>query len=603
MEKELLETRIKIENLEMEVAEMETALSQMSETTESLKSSMDTVTFERDELEGKVLTLTKELELARALAEENEAIAAEAQAEFQKGHAEEKEEEVKLLERSIEELECTINVLEQKVDFVKGEAERQRLQREELELELLGVKEQMHTMENNDSDVKRCLAEKEKNLQEALQRLQLLEKEIASRDAEISQCKAHISELNLHAEAQASEYKQKFKALEAMVELVKLEAPATSSSSNKLERNASKPRGSGSPFKCIGLGLVQQIKSERDEELTAGRQRIEELEALASSRQKEIFMLKARLAATESMTHDVIRDLLGVKLNMKSYANLMDNQQLHSVMEAAQHQNVKAEVKEQEIVNLKQQINEFVKERNGWLEEIERKQAEMMAAHVALEKLRQHDQLLATENEMLKMENANHKKRVVELELEVKKLSGQQNIQQRIHHHAKIKEENNLLRCQNEDLSIKLRKTEAILSRVKEELAQFRAANGRNPYINFDEEHQLEKRLKETEEERLQLAQKLLGLCTTVLKAAGITQPTSEISPSAAEAALEQLENRVICLERELQDVKLKNRISEERIRLSELRPQSATASSRADDNYQVRNGASQPQFLSPFDR
>lgn len=31
-------------------------------------------------------------------------------------------------------------------------------------------------------------------------------------------------------------------------------------------------------------------------------------------------MLKARLAATESMTHDVIRDLLGVKLNMKNYA-------------------------------------------------------------------------------------------------------------------------------------------------------------------------------------------------------------------------------------------------------------------------------------------
>lgn len=176
------------------------------------------------------------------------------------------------------------------------------------------------------------------------------------------------------------------------------------------------------------------------------------------------------------------------------------------------------------------------------------------------------------------MENGNHKKRVMELEVEVKKLSGQQNIQQRIHHHAKIKarncyktlnpltstislcttrfswnlgissnlfsqEENNSLRCQNEDLSIKLHKTEAILSRVKEELAQFRLANGRNPYINFDEEQQLNKKLKvsvkevnlfpheailvsnrhvylkqETEEERLQLAQKLLGLCTTVLR-------------------------------------------------------------------------------------
>lgn len=121
---------------------------------------------------------------------------------------------------------------------------------------------------------------------------------------------------------------------------------------------------------------------------------------------------------------------------------------------------------------------------------------------------------------------------------------------------AMSQEENNSLRCQNEDLSFRLRKTEAILSRVKEELAQYRAANGRNLHIDFDEEQQLDKKLKvsnldyyktkvysckaskhahththtlgpsnggiylkqETEEERLQLAQKLLGLCTTVLK-------------------------------------------------------------------------------------
>lgn len=73
-----------------------------------------------------------------------------------------------------------------------------------------------------------------------------------------------------------------------MAEQVKSEVPApssTSSSSSKIERNPSKPRGSGSPFKCIGLGLVQQIKSEKDEELT---QKIAELEALAASRQKEV---------------------------------------------------------------------------------------------------------------------------------------------------------------------------------------------------------------------------------------------------------------------------------------------------------------------------
>lgn len=79
MEKELIEAKIKIENLELEVAEMETALAKMDKTTESLKSKLDTVTCQSDELEGKVLTLTKELEIAQALAEENEGMAIEAQ--------------------------------------------------------------------------------------------------------------------------------------------------------------------------------------------------------------------------------------------------------------------------------------------------------------------------------------------------------------------------------------------------------------------------------------------------------------------------------------------------------------------------------------------
>lgn len=38
-----------------------------------------------------------------------------------------------------------------------------------------------------------------------------------------------------------------------------------------------------------------------------------------------------------------------------------------------------------------------------WIEEIERKQAEMVAAQIALEKLRQRDHLLTTENEMIKV--------------------------------------------------------------------------------------------------------------------------------------------------------------------------------------------------------
>lgn len=42
---------------------------------------------------------------------------------------------------------------------------------------------------------------------------------------------------------------------------------------------------------------------------------------------------------------------------------------------------------------------------NRWLQEVDRKQAELVAAQISLEKLRQRDQSLKTENEILKVEN------------------------------------------------------------------------------------------------------------------------------------------------------------------------------------------------------
>nr|KJB32406.1 hypothetical protein B456_005G239700 [Gossypium raimondii] len=605
LEDELTERKKITESLEVEISEMNNALSEMKDTIEFLSSNLNEVSCERDELHMEVLSLEEKLRKAQAEAKQSEAIAMEAQqmAESKKTYAEEKEAEVKLLERSVEELECTINVLENKVDIIKGEAERQRLQREELESELDAIKVQMQNVKNADADMKRCLDEKTKDLQQALDQIQILETDISDKDREIAQCITHISELNVHAEAQAKEYKQKFKALEAMAEQVKPEGYASnaqSHSSNKLEKNMAKPRGSGSPFKCIGLGLAQQMKLEKDEDLTAARLRIEELESLAANRQKEIFSLNARLAAAESMTHDVIRDLLGVKLDMTNYVSLLDNQQVQKITEKARLDNLESQVKDHEVVKLKQQLNEFVEERQGWLEEIDRKQAELTAVQVALENVRQRDQLLKTEKEMLKMENVNYKKKVLELEGEVKKLSGQQNLQQRIHHHAKIKEENNMLKIQNEELGVKLRRTEVVLSRVREELSHYRASIGKSPCINFDEEQCLNNKLRESDEDRVQLAHKLLALCTSVLKAAGITMPISDICPAAAEEALEQLQNKVISLERELQSLTLKNKIYSERNRLSELMPQtSPPASARTDENCHTPKRP----FLSTLDR
>ncbi|GAB2250392.1 hypothetical protein Droror1_Dr00016642 [Drosera rotundifolia] len=598
IENELTEKRKVIDTLETELCAMEKNLDQVSNLNESLKSSLDEVTCERHQL----LVMEKKLETALALAEQNEAMAVEAQqiAASRSTYAEEKEEEVHLLERSVQELDSTINVLENKVDILKGEAERHRLQNEELQMELHSLKDQLQNVNDADADIKRHSDEKENNLQDALKQIHSLENDLANKNTEIAQCKAHISELNLHAEAQACEYKKKFKELEAMAEQAKAEDSASRGrtlSCSKLEKNATRSRGSSSPFKCIGLGLAQQLKFEKDEELSADRQRVEELEALAASRQKEIFTLNARLAAAESMTHDVIRDLLRVKLDMSSYMSLLNSQQAVKTAEKSQFDTVASQAREEEVNKLTKQLNEFIEERKEWLEEIDKRQAELTAAHIMLEKLQQRDRLLTAENEILKKETAKHKQKEMELEGEVKRLSGQQNLQQRIHHHAKIKEENNQLKAQNDELSVRLRRAEAILSRAREELARSRSCSVRSPYVIFDEEQRLKAKLQECEDERLHLAQELLGLCTKILKAAGITKPVPEVNLSLAEEALEQLVRRVDTLERELEDLNLKHKIAGERLRLSAIESRSVPLSPMKENSYQSPRRMSKPPY------
>lgn len=72
---------------------------------------------------------------------------------------------------------------------------------------------------------------------------------------------------------------------------VKTDMPYSTSTvptSEKIEKTSTRTRGSSSPFRCIS-NLVQQMNQEKDQELSVARLRVEELEALAASRQKEVF--------------------------------------------------------------------------------------------------------------------------------------------------------------------------------------------------------------------------------------------------------------------------------------------------------------------------
>ncbi|KAH0926931.1 hypothetical protein HID58_019187 [Brassica napus] len=594
LEEELIQTKKVSESMEMELFNLRNALRQLNDKVESTQSKLDETIDERDNLQDEVLYVTEELGKMKAEAKELEVRIIEAQeiAESRKMYADQREEEVKLLEGSVEQLEYTIDALENKVNVIKDEAERQRLQREELETELHTIRQQMESVRNADEEMKRILDEKHMDLQEAQKHIEALERKTANQMTEITQLSAHISELNMHAEAQAREYMHKVKELEAMAEQVKPEIHVSHAVDSSLSKGSGKPRGSGSPFRCIGLGLAQQMRSEKDEELAAARQRVEELETVVATKQKEIFLLNSKLAKVDSMTHDITRVMLGLKQNC---ASLLDSQQVSKIAEMLQRYSSDSRETDFEVSQLKRQLSEYNEEKQGWLEEIEGKQTDLVTAQIELEEHRQHEQLLKKENEFLKKENVSHKRKLMELEGEVEKLSSQQKPEWRT--------QNNVLKLQLDELNLKLRRADVNISRAKEELAWYRASTGKNQHSNIEKMHHLSTKLKESEEERMQLGKQLLCLSTSILKAAGVTgEDITDINPEVAEEALEQIKTKVGLLESELDHFRLKGKTKSRRSRNPE-RAMPSMPSPRRRSWSQSPRKMSQVPFFTSLDR
>ncbi|XP_050921281.1 kinesin-like protein KIN-12C isoform X3 [Lathyrus oleraceus] len=485
-----------IKGLEKEIANLSASLENQSLSLfQSIEDELNQVMMERDQLHQEVCVLNDKLEMAYSLVDEKEAIAIEArqESESSKLFAEQKEEEVKILEHSVEELESTINVLEKKVNEMNEEVERHRSISDSLKEELQAFKERLLLVENlhqnsdsesmsvqNGEKMSRQLPSKVLEHNDALIQIKLLEKENAEKDWEIKKCKEYISEIVLHAEAQTLQYQQKYKGLESMFREVKTDMPYSTSmvpTSEKIEKTSTRTRGSSSPFRCIS-NLVQQMNQEKDQELSVARLRVEELEALAASRQKEVCMLQTRLAATESMTHDVIRDLLGVKLDITNYANLIDQNQIVKLVEEAHQQREEFSAKEKENLNLRRYINGLIEERESCISDLKTKESDMLASQIAVQQLRERDQLLSAQNEMLKRDKTNLLRKIAELDDTVKTLVSTGN-SQHVPQSSKTKDKG-AQNLGNVRFTNRLSQSERLLARVNEELTQYRKSSGDN---------------------------------------------------------------------------------------------------------------------------
>ncbi|OWM87999.1 hypothetical protein CDL15_Pgr016571 [Punica granatum] len=493
VEEQLDEQKEAVKGLEEEVLHLTSLMDRKAvSSVESKENELKLISNERDQLLEEVRSLNNKLELAYALADENEAIAVEARqvSEASKMYAEQKEEEVKILEHSVEELEHTINMLEKKVYEMDQDVERHRQVRDTLELELRALRQRMSTFEDFrgsfdlESTDNACFKDgvlgkaygTPTELQEAHKQIKLLEEERAEQEREIKRCKEYISEVVLHSEAQASQYQQKYKALEVMFHEVNADQsnPTTRGPLfDKNEKCSTRTRGSSSPFRCIS-SIVQQMNTEKDRELSMAKQRMQELEALAASQQKEVCMLNTRLAAAENMTHDVIRDLLGVKLDMTNYANFVEQHQVQKLVETAFQHREDLHAKEQEVQNLRKQIEDLIEERESSITEANRKEADVLATEINLEQLQQRDQLLSAQNEMLKVDKSNLKRRVAELDEMVKALLVTQNAEKPFQHRSNAKE-SSLSRAGISDLNRRLAQSEKLLNRANDELTRHRS--------------------------------------------------------------------------------------------------------------------------------
>ncbi|CAI9119063.1 OLC1v1020726C1 [Oldenlandia corymbosa var. corymbosa] len=442
-EQQLQEQTDTIKDLANEILRMASSAEEsLALSVKDIKDDVARVTMERDSLLDQLQALKDKLDFVYALTDEKDAIISEARQESgaSKEYAEQKEEEVKILERSVEELESTINVLEKKVYEMEKEVERHREIKISSEVELRDMRERLLMVENMTENIDshsssgelfenktlRKLHEVSMELCKAHNQINILEKEKEKLVKEIKQYQEYVTELIMHAEAQASQYQRKYKNLELMVNEVTTDSfkvVTGAAMTEKLEKTSAKSRGSSSPFRCIS-NLVQHMNLEKDQELSAAKLRIEELEALVGSKQKDVCLLNTRLASVESMTHDVIRDLLGVKLDITNYSDLISENQLQKLVEDALQQAQQHKAMAKEILKLQMQISDLVEEKESCILEVNRREADLLATRVTLEQIRERDQLLIAQNEMLKADKTNLQRKVAELDDMVKKLFG-----------------------------------------------------------------------------------------------------------------------------------------------------------------------------------
>eukprot|EP00743_Colponemidia_sp_Colp-15_P006160 GILK01006622.1.p1 GENE.GILK01006622.1~~GILK01006622.1.p1 ORF type:complete len:387 (+),score=126.41 GILK01006622.1:168-1163(+) len=175
-----------------------------------------------------------------------------------------------------------------------------------------------------------------------------------------------------------------------------------------------------------------------------------------------------------------------------------------------------------ELARTAEELEESFKTKQEWIETMNRLREEEDRAYEENQIMKTRMETLVEERSKMDREVAMANLQIEELKKEVDKLTGHKNLNQKIQHHLKIKEENNTLKRDKLILTDDLKRKEDALHKLEGEVTKWRRLAGQEHFKEEDtEEYKLRLKLQAREDENCRLKSDLDRLTAHVINTTG----------------------------------------------------------------------------------
>eukprot|EP00742_Colponemidia_sp_Colp-10_P012615 GILJ01014198.1.p1 GENE.GILJ01014198.1~~GILJ01014198.1.p1 ORF type:complete len:1605 (+),score=415.17 GILJ01014198.1:599-4816(+) len=274
--------------------------------------------------------------------------------------------------------------------------------------------------------------------------------------------------------------------------------------------------------------IAQQRSESERQHLQSLKQMEEAKEAALAVAQTKISDLHMSLCESEADTKRIelaaAEDAKVMQQNLESAQARID--ELEAEVTALTVETVRLSA---ELARIAEELEESFKTKQEWIETMNRLREEEDRAYEENQIMKTRMETLVEERSKMDREVAVANLQIEELKKEVDKLTGHKNLNQKIQHHLKIKEENNTLKRDKLILTDDLKRKEDALHKLEGEVTKWRRLAGQEHFKEEDtEEYKLRLKLQAREDENCRLKSDLDKLTAHVINTTGESISTED---------------------------------------------------------------------------